>query len=601
MKNKVYRSATLAILCLLPLINASAQQPSQPASAQNNATEILVTGQHNASQWFRAESQHFIVFSDTSHEDTTQLLNNLEHLDYLLRIYTQTENKPNANQKLTLYYAERIDDLKKVNDNQPFYAVGFYNSCALGVQGFGAQLNRLETTNDDLLKKHPLNENMSFLFEAYSRHFLYRNTDLRAPTWFIDGFAQYFASSRFTDSQMLVGKAPTAITDYLNFLSSGRRHSLDYTDILEQNNSKGHNYAGKEGVRLEFEARSWILTHYMLSSSDNLKQLRSYLQLIKHDIAPTKAFEQAFGYKASELSNRLWKYRFKSAEAITLKLPELPAAEISFSSFPISADKLLLADAALKSCPSPKVGESLLQKVRNEAKKYPSSDFAQLILNRAEIHWGNAQDTLPYLTKLTQKEDSNFDAFYLLGLAQLHLAEQNQNEQKKSYLEAARHSLMRAYSINPQSAEAAYAFFKTGVLAQETPSEDVLGAAILAWRYGHEISTFARASALAYAYLGRNAEAQDTLALMTHNIREPEMAEWAKAWQARLTTGASRSEIVAEMRIEPNSRFIEWTMANEKIMQNVRMQANLEDAVNVIKAQKQSDQTPDTSGAEVKK
>jgi len=74
-----------AALCLAAACCANAQQAS-PA----NLERVEVAGRKaEASKWFRAESQHFTVYSDTREEDVTPLLGNLEKLDHLLRIYTQ--------------------------------------------------------------------------------------------------------------------------------------------------------------------------------------------------------------------------------------------------------------------------------------------------------------------------------------------------------------------------------------------------------------------------------------------------------------------------------------------------------------------------------
>ncbi|RYY02224.1 MAG: hypothetical protein EOO53_14420 [Gammaproteobacteria bacterium] len=589
MLHKFQLSTLATLFCLSLAFEANAQQPPAPPSPQNNATEILITGQQNASKWFRAESQHFIVFADTRREDVTQLLSNLERLDYLLRTYMKINKE--AEQKLTLYYQDSANGLKEVAKDQPPFAIGLYNSCESGVQGFGIHLKRIATLTDEQLTK-PLNESLSYIFEAYTRHFIYRYTNIRTPTSFIDGFAQYFASTRFSDTQMLIGKAPTSVDNYLGFISAGHTYSLDYTDILEQNDSKGHNFAGTAGVQLEFEAKSWLLTHYMLSSNENLKSLRDYLNLINQDVKPTEAFEQAFGYKASKIGNTLWKYKLKSAKALQFEFSSLPVADINFSDLPLSANNLLLADAALKACPDRKRGEAILQQVSKEAKKFPASDYAQLILSRAQIDWGNAQDALPYLTEKTQKDISSFDAFYLLGSSQLQLAQRSESAQKQAYIEASQRNFSQALTLNGQSPEAAYGLFKAGIIAENTPSEKTLAYAFAAWKNANEVTTFTKAAALAYAYSTQVTKFQDTLALLSRNIRDPQTAAWAKTWQAKLDVGVKRSEILAEMRSELSNPFKEWTIANETVMKEVELNSGLDAARSVINDQNQTQQMP---------
>ena len=587
---------------------ASAETPALTASNQKDVTEVIISGQQNASAWIRAESQHFIVFSDAKQQDVSQLLDKLERFDYLLRLYTKVDTTTAGAQKITLYYMAKVRDLNQIDKNQPAYAIGLYNSCALGVQGFGAHMY-YRVNPDRALEKQPVNEGLAYIFEAYARHFLYRYTNLRTPTWYIDGFAQYFASTRFSDTETLIGIAPKSIGNYLAFMSNGHRRSLDYTDILLQNNSKGHNYAGTAGVQLEFQARSWILTHYILSSTENIQLFRSFISLGLQGVEPTKAFEQAFGYKVSKLNNVLWKYRLQTAKALKLNLTAGSANDIQFSSLSASADNLLLADAALKTCP--KVGESLLQKVRQEAKKFPNSDFAEFTLSRAEIEWGNPQAAIAFLTKKTTNK--NFDATYLLGLAHLKLAEQSQAvEQKaeqpkveqqkvgqqKAYLESAQTNLLHALALNQQSAEASYAYFRAGIQAQAAPSNEVLGAAIIAEQLQPEVSSYSRAAALTHAYLKQVSEAELGLRLMAANSRDPQMAEWAKTWQAKLNIGVTRSQILAEMRRElvPAASFKEWTIASDEVMQAVELAAGMEAASSFIRDQQQSQQMPDQSG-----
>lgn len=587
----IYRCA-FVLIGLLATSFTSAQTTAQLNT--KDVTEVVINGQHDASDWFSAESAHFIVYSDTSHENVSKLLNKLERLDYLLRLYVSPESKADTGPKLTLYYLKNFSDIRQFESSRPDYAIGLYNSCALGVQGF-ATYTFYSEKGKAILEKQPENEGLAYIFEAYARHFIYHNSNLRTPTWYIDGFAQYFASTRFSETDTLVGMAPASIDEYLSTLhSTGRYNSLDYKDILLQNDSNSHNIAGTAGVKLEFEARSWIFTHYILSSSENLTHFRKYVSLVTQHEEPTKAFEQAFGFKISQLSKVLWRYKWQSSEALKTNLNAGGTKDISFSSLPKAADNLILADAALKSCPNTELGASLLEKIRKEAKQYSSSDYAQLILSRAEINFGNAQNSLTYLTEKTNKDKSNFDAFYLLGLAQLRLAEQNNGDAQKNLLESAQRNLLKAATLNPQAPEVFYAYFKAGISAQDAPSEQSLGAAILAWKLAREVNTYSKSAALTYAYSGRKTEAQDTLALLLHNSRDPNMIEWAEAWQARLNSGVTQAELLRAMRLEPIAEpsFKEWTIATADVMKAVALAANSEAAKNVFVEQKKQDQTP---------
>jgi hypothetical protein len=582
-----FRAGALVLsLFLASAVTARAQQSAPAAQAQS----VTVVGQRDVSAWFRAESQHFVVFSDTSNEDITQLLNNLEKLDHLLRIYTKAYRKADrAEHKLTFYYHSRPADLNAIDANPPADAVGLYSSCASGVQGFGVHLWRIAGLDSTQLAKAPLNESLSYLFEAYTRHFLYRYTDIRTPTSFIDGFAHYFSSVRFSDNQLAVGRVPTGVGSYIQFLDQGHRYSLDYTDILEQNDSNGRNYAGTAGVRLEFEAKSWLLTHYMLSSEENRARMDKYLNLAARDIPATQAFERAFDLKVSDLASAMWRYSRGGLKVIQVELPSLPDARISFRSLPMADGEFILADAALKSCPGHRAGEALLQKVGDLARKFPNNDAGRLTLSRAQIDWGNARDALPWLTAATQGSKAGFEAFHLLGLANLRLAGQHNDAAGKAYLDAAQRNLSRALELNPASPEAAFALFKATVNATDEPSASALQGVIAAWENAHEVNTLAGAAALAHAYAGNVPKAKWALRMLARNVRDPDMAAWAKQWQSRLDAGASRADILAEMRREatPLASFKEWTIDSTSVMQTVVYNAGLEDAQHYLDGQAQ--------------
>lgn len=533
-------------------------------------TSVVVTGQRNASDWLRVESQHFIVYSDTSNDDVVQLLNQLEKLDYMLRIYTKPFFKSTgAEPKLTFYYYNRATDLNALALSQPANAIGLYSSCAAGVQGFGVQLSRLQPLSNADLPKTPPDEGLSYLFEAYTRHFIYRYTDLRAPTSFIDGLAQYFASARFTDNQMSVGRTPQNVGRYLAFLDRGNRYSLDYKDVLEQNDTRGINPAKEPGVKLEFAARSWNLTHYMLSSEDKRKRMVSYLAAVYRDVPVTQAFEQAYGIKVGELSTVMWRHRLQSIQVLQVDVPELPVAQMEFTSLPKSSGDFVLAEAALKSCPGRAAGEALLRDLRAAAAQYPSNDYAQRTLARAQVDWGDPHDALAYLQAATGKPDA--EAFYLLGLAHLRL----------SQFDAARENLQRSLALRPASAEAAHALHLLGLRTSASPDDATLQAAVTAWDNAHEVSTLARAAGLAYAYVGDVPRARNAFKLMAQNIREPVWSDWGRKWLDKLAQGGlTEQEVLAEMRVQPaaDSAFREWTIANAVVMQEVEVKAGLQNA-----------------------
>jgi hypothetical protein len=577
MPNTLYVGA-LAAFVILAAADTGAQQPQSPSADAIAPQSVVVSSHKKASPWFRAESAHFVVYADTSRAAASALIDNMERLDHLLRIYTKPYRKANASeQKITLYYQDRVAGLKTIDAAVPADAIGLYSSCGAGVQGFGFHLG--DAAQDD---------GLSYMFEAYTRHFIYRHTDIRAPAAFIDGFAQYFASIRFTDTQMVIGKTPANVASYLDFLDEGHRYSLDYAAVLEQQTATAKNYAGDAGVKLEFLAKSWLLMHYMQSSDDQRVRLGKYLGAVQQGAASTAAFESAFGVKVSDLDTDMWRYRRTSVKVLQVDVPALPKAVVNFSTLPEAASDFVMLDAAVKACPATKAGQALLRTIASEAAKLPKNDFAQMTLSRAQIAFGNPQDALPWLGQAVAKNAANYDAVYLSGLANLRLAEQLQGEATQAYLQSAQQQLLAARVLNPEAADAAHAYYRAELLGQATGqaelSETALEGALTAWLSEREVGGFARSAALAHAYLGNTGQAKAVLKTLALNPLEPKTVAWAKTWQQKLGAGVNRADIVAEMRAEPQSpaAFKEWTIDNESVMKTVRYNAGLDAAQNYI-------------------
>jgi tetratricopeptide (TPR) repeat protein len=562
--------------------NASAQSPAPSTGAPQSVT---VTGQKKASPWFKAESAHFIVYSNTGNDDVQQLLTNMERLDYVLRIYTKDfQSARMAPQKMTLYYHDRAEGFDAAVADEPEEAVGLYTSCGAGVQGYGVHLERIASLGDGQLARTPLNHSLSAAFEAYARHFLYRYTDIRSPSSYIDGFAQYFSTVRFSDRRMSIGRVPPTVSRYIYFIDNGHSFRLRYEDVFAAPASTGDAAGGEAPVRLEFLARSWVLMHYMLSSEENMAKRDAYLNQVHQDVPAQKAFSDAFGIKPGDIDSTLWRYRLKGIAVSQVEMPSLPVAQVSFTSLPEAGTDFLMAEATLRSCPSRKTGEALLRAAAQHPGGVPNIESARLTLSRAQIDWGRAEDALPHLTQAVRKDGASFDAVYLLGLAELRLAEPGagpaNGADSTAHLQTATELLARARTLNPKSAEAAYAWHQAQLRASDKPTQAALEAAIAAWQNGHEVNAYARSAALAYAWLGRGPEADNALAVLAHNDRDPQMAAWAKSWQKRLGASVTRAELLAEMRRDRSMQdpFREWTVAGENLMQTVEYNAGIEDS-----------------------
>jgi hypothetical protein len=558
---------------------------------------IVVTGQRGTSPWIRAESAHVVVLSDAPREDVGRLVEHLERLDGLLRVYTDDYRAagPGAEPKLNLVYLNDVRDLDRVAADRPADGIALFRDCADGAQGFLVRTAPLAAIADDRLAKAPLDEGLSYVSEAYARHFLYRHTDVRGPSAWVEGFANYFAGVRFGAKQMVIGRTPPGVGRYFAFLDQGHRYNLDYDDVLGPNPLGDLGGARAVAASVEFEARSWILAHYILGSSARRQRLGTFLNAVYKGGNPAAALHDAFGLKVDDASSTLWRYRLQAAEVLRVDLPPGAPPEPVVSTMSATSGSFLLADAALKACPARAQGEALLRTLTADAGAVPNVDAGQLALRRARVDWGDPAAALPWLQGAARRADAGADVLLLLGRANLKLAARAAPGARGPYLDAARAGLARAHERDPGSGAVALAQLDLSLLADGAPSRAALDGVIAAWRTTRDSGPLARAAVLAYCYLVDAPRAEHILHMLVTDRRDPATAAWAAQFQRRLDAGLTLAAIAADMRLaQEGGGSSEWTLDQISMMQDVEYNAGLEDAQGIIN---QLTQNPDPAKA----
>jgi len=550
----------LLAIALLPVGAAEAEPDKVFVKGKRDTAEVVIKGVRDPSAWIRVESQHVVIYSDSDREEVIDLANNLERLDYVLRMYLKPylirqKDPP----KLTLYFQDRFDWAQGLG-KFPVETVGLVDGCVSGTQAFTFDQGRMwKSTNASLLKDDG-DSTLSSIFALYSGNFVYRHTDIRAPMWFMGGLRVYFGGVRFTDDQMVVGRPAVATADSMKRLDYGNDHLifLTYDDVLRSympreftgRVQRSQKVTSRILAHAEFQSRSFNLVHYMLSSADHRDKMAQYLELVNNGRDGGAAFADVFGLSGLQLATAMSYYRRTQMKVIKVDFPELPAARINVTRLSRIEGEFILDNAALKDCPTPDNGKQILQRVQAAAAAARAVGFAQVTLSRAQIDWGNPRDAIPYLADAAQREPYNDEIRYLLGMAYLKLAG-TASVDKRELLTAAKSSLTEAALLAPGTPGISYALFRAGLMDPDSPLEKTMALAVDAWRQGHDVSVFARAAALAQAWLGNAAGAYQAFNTLARNGDDPESAEWAVQWLELLEQGVTHDSLLTEMRQLP--------------------------------------------------
>jgi tetratricopeptide (TPR) repeat protein len=518
------------------------------------------------SEWFRIESQHLIVYSNDDPDDAIELVNNLERLDFLLRLYLKPFLDENATTpKFTLYFQDRASWPEEIGEHSPF-AVGLLNSCVSGTQAFTFDREKSwKLDNSHLLRAEDDNTLMTN-FWLYAENFIYRHTRIRKPVWFLAGFTSYFGGARFTDTQMAIGRDAGTSYNGLQAIDDGKElMRLSFDDVLNFRPKARGTEAGTPGYyeRWEFQGRSFNLVHYALSTEENRNKLWKYLDLVNNGADSAAAFADVFGLSGRDLDKAMWRYRQASLKIMQVDVPGLPKAHIDFTRLSRIEGEFVLDNAVLKTCLAPADGKKVLEHLKVRAAKAPAVDFAQVTLSRAQVEWGDPHDAIGYLARAAENDPYNAEVHYLLGLAYAKQAE-TAGANKRDLLATARTNLAQAVAIEPDAPEVSYALFRVALMGEEPTAKDI-ASAIDAWRHGHDVAAFTRAAALAYAWLGDAAGSYQAFTTLARSTRDPGNAAWAAAWLARLEKGVPRDELLAAMRSEtPSSSSFRTWMAGSR-------------------------------------
>jgi hypothetical protein len=581
-------TVAVAVACAL-VSGVCAAQEAEPQS-------IVVTGQRANSPWVRAESAHVVVVSNAARADVARLVEHLEHLDALLRTYTADYSPAVAGPepKLNLIYLDDNRELDRVTSNRPSGSIGLFRDCSGSAQGFLVHTSPINPVTDNRLATAPLHEGLSYASQAYARHFLYRHTDVRVPSAWIEGFSSYFAGVMFGTKQMVIGRTPPGIGRYFAFRDEGHPYNIDYSDMLGPDPYKNLGNTRAQAARVEYQARAWILAHYILGASERRQRLGTFLNAIHNGTDPALALRDAFGLDVDKASTELWRYRLQGAKVLTVDMPNQIQArpEITFKTMSATSGEFVLADTVLKACPARPQGETLLRTLTTDAAKVPNVDAGQLALSRARVDWGDPAAALPWLQKAARRADASADVLVLLARANLKLAARADAGARSTYLSAARASLARAREREPGLGAIALAELDLTLLADGTPNRAALDGVIAAWRTTRDSGPLARAAVLAWCYLVDAPKAEHVLRMLANDTRDPAMAAWAAEFQGRLDTGLTLAAIQTEMRKGlgdgmPAVGASEWTLDLVGVMKDVEAEAGLEYARQAMQQQVQ--------------
>jgi len=388
------------------------------------ATALLLTAAPvRAQTWLKAESEHFIAYSDGGERALRDFVTKLERFDQILRLRFGVPHDRPTLRKLPIYLVARRSGLEAVAPGLSPGIAGFYT-----------------TNEEDIFAVALRNDGDETILHEYAHHFFFQHLNAPYPGWLTEGLAEYVMTVRIRDDEFVLG---TPNANRLSWVTNGDWISLDVLLARRFGQVEGSTN------RATYYPLAWLLTHWFFADPARSQQLDAYLRLVASGVGPSEAMRQATGLTTAQLTQALVVYGRGNINASVFPISYRPI-EITIERLPGSAGDLILIGQRIKRPLSDEDRAASLVEVRRLAARWPEDPFALLILGHAELHMGDPAVGEATLLRVLELAPDTDEALQYLATGRMRQARETEDaEQRRSLLGQARGFLARAYRIDP--------------------------------------------------------------------------------------------------------------------------------------------------------
>jgi hypothetical protein len=430
------------------------------------ALALLVAAPAQA-EWHEATSNNFIVYSEGSEQDAIDIAAKLEKFNFVLRAYHRVTAPPAPNKLRIFLTADRAGVPRMAGLPARAGVAGYYVPSARAQLMVGTRSERAIRTGDI--------DPESILLHEYTHHFMYRYFPATYPTWYSEGVAEFWGSTRFLENDVVEVGAP-AEHRWSTFRALGW---LPVERLFQ-----AHNYqeVGGTNVFLLY-AEGWLINRYVFEHPERKAQLDQYINLINRGATYEAAMRQAFPDLGS-FNNELYEYSGR----VRFNVLQLPFRAIDTG--PITVRELRPAEQALltreikvsQGYPAREAADFAAE-VGEIAARYPDDPFAIGLVMETERLAGYGAAALAAAARLLAIEPNNPRALVTKGLVEVAALHAAGSTDEAAWRDARRNFLTanRAAPNDPIVLEAYYDSFVTeGVLPPDDAQAALYGAMELA-------------------------------------------------------------------------------------------------------------------------
>lgn len=485
---------------------------------------LLLPGAARA-DWYEASTRHFVVYSDQRPERIEEFTANLERFDHAVRRYGGWKDEPvAAPNRVTVYVVDNGGTVSKLAGSSSI--AGFYKPRAGGAiavvprrSGSGSQF--------DL-------DGQAILFHEYAHHLMWSiGPHAVYPAWFIEGFAELFATADFEkDGAVRIGAPPLYRA---GTLMSGNNLPIDkmlIADTLKLNAEQ----------RDALYGRGWLLSHYTLVARQRHGQLGDYLKALSEGKKPLEA-AQAFG-DLRKFDSDL--ERYKRGKIIGYRVPAAETGQIKVTLRKLTPGEAATMDVRIvsKNGVDEKTAPRVYADARRAAAPFPDDPGAQIVLAEAAFDAGDLAGAEAAADRALATDPKAIDAWLYKAMARLEIARKADDKSKETQ-SAIRRIIAQGNRLEPDDPKLLALYFRSFVDMGAPPSKNAKLGLIRAFELAPQDAALRFNAATMLMRDGEKAQARAMLAPLAYSPHGQGYAESAAALVALLDKGDDKAMLAA--------------------------------------------------------
>lgn len=323
--------------------------------------------------WVEVQSTNFRYYTTDSAEDAKERVENLEKLDRIVREVTGNTQPP-GDLRLTVFEVPTMRDVQETLPGSPRGVGAYYTTSDAGAHvvtfhravrapSGGGRIQRTYRIQDEVTQ------------HEYLHHLMFQYFPTNYPTFYPEGFAEYYGQIQFEDDNVIVvGHAPNGRLEQM-------RNWLHMRDVLT---AKSYGDVSDVGA---LYAQGWLLTHMAAARPEVGLKLNAFLKAVTEGTSYEEAAEQAFGdLDAFDREVRAYK---DQVTALTIKLDGVETGPVTVRELSDLEEKLVPIELKLRSTIKYSEFSGMASRVRSALQSDPNNAYGLGTLALVEWIAGN--------------------------------------------------------------------------------------------------------------------------------------------------------------------------------------------------------------------